>query len=62
VDIAHKGAAADTKKMGDGPKKATHIRRGHIRRYEHKSIWIEQTIINANNKEPLKPKKYRIKN
>lgn len=46
---------------GSSSKKATHIRRGHIRRYQNgNKIWIEATIINGGAGE-AKPKSYKVK-
>lgn len=45
---------------GSHTKKSTHIRRGHIRRYQSgKKIWVESTVINGGAGE-VKPKKYKI--
>lgn len=45
---------------GSHTKKSTHIRRGHIRRYQSgKKIWVESTVINGGAGE-AKPKKYKI--
>lgn len=40
--------------------KAPHLRRGHIRHYEGKNVWIESTFVNA-HKGSAQPKTYRIK-
>lgn len=40
--------------------KAPHLRRGHIRHYEGKNVWIEATFVNAHKGTP-KAKTYRIK-
>lgn len=40
--------------------KAPHLRRGHIRHYEGKNVWIEATFVNA-HKGTAQPKSYRIK-
>lgn len=45
---------------GSQAKKASHIRRGHIRRYRTgKKIWVESTIVNP-NKGQATPKKYKV--
>lgn len=43
-----------------GSSKSTHVRRGHVRHYQDKNIWIEQTVINANKSE-LTQKTYKVK-
>lgn len=40
--------------------KSTHVRRGHVRHFQDKNIWIEQTVINANKSE-LTKKNYMVK-
>lgn len=40
--------------------KAPHLRRGHIRHYEGKNVWIESVFVNA-HKGAAQPKNYRIK-
>lgn len=40
--------------------KAPHLRRGHIRHYEGKNVWIESVFVNA-HKGTAQPKTYRIK-
>lgn len=55
-DSSPVGVAAPSKGTG----KSTHIRRGHIRHYENKNVWIEQTVINP-NKTDLVQKTYKVK-
>ena len=56
------GVADTTKKHGSqGGTVATHIRRGHIRHYENKNVWIEQTVINADKGQIPAIKKYVVK-
>jgi len=43
-----------------GSSKSTHVRRGHVRHYNDKNIWIEQTVINPNKSE-LTQKTYKVK-
>lgn len=46
---------------GSNTKKATHIRRGHIRRYQSgKKIWVESTVVNGGVGQ-ASPKKYKVK-
>ncbi len=49
------------KKAHQGGTVVTHIRRGHIRHYENKNVWIEQTVVNADNGSTPKVKNYRVK-
>lgn len=48
------------KNKGSYTPKVTHVRRGHIRRYENKSIWVEQTIVNGGGGQAV-PKAYVLK-
>lgn len=39
-----------------------HLRRGHIRRYENKNIWVESTVVKADKADgSLKAKQYVVK-
>jgi hypothetical protein len=38
-----------------------HLRRGHIRRYENKNIWVESTVVKADQSNGLKAKQYIVK-
>lgn len=58
IDTAFK--SKDVQSLSTGSGKATHVRRGHIRHYENKNIWIEQTVINANADEVI-TKSYKVK-
>lgn len=49
-----------TKHGSTGGTKAPHIRRGHIRHYEGKNVWIEATVVNA-HKGAAVTKTYKVK-
>jgi hypothetical protein len=62
-NLGEKTSLEDKYRSGNGGSntlKTTHIRRGHIRRYENKNVWIEQTVVNAHKGKPVK-KTYKIK-
>lgn len=57
-------ALSDKSGFSNGNKggiKSTHIRRGHIRHYEDKNVWIEQTVVNADKGSSPTPKNYTLK-
>lgn len=49
--------------QSDGSRTVSpHLRRGHIRRYENKNIWVEATVVKADKADNnLKAKKYIVK-
>lgn len=50
----------NTSNHSSSSTKSMHIRRGHVRHYEDRNVWIEQTVINANKSELIN-KNYKVK-
>jgi hypothetical protein len=52
--------ATVTGKKGTHASPRMHLRRGHLRRLESKSIWVRHTMVNAGSKLGAVVKDYRI--
>lgn len=62
TDKGGKSDAGHGNGTGTGRTVSPHLRRGHIRRYENKNVWIESTVVKADKADDsLKAKKYVIK-